>query len=577
MAVMAASALSAPHPDEYKIPAVGNNQRSQYYVLHDDGSFKYGYDTGDDAFESQKTSSSGDVDGKYGYRDADGQEVRVQYTSGQGGFVARGDHIPQVHPDVASAFAEARARPSKNYVDPLAGTGGDKSYNFNFAGDEHSRNEVSDDDGTVRGSYSYIDEFGRTRSYTYRAGKGIGFVIEGDDLPQPVQPLPSHTVSTTQFGAPHSTRAQAPRSPTRKTSSQTSVSSGHSAHAGQRVTTQRKLAKPTQTYFAPSASAASSGAAVTKTSSVTQHSSFASQPTATHANTRTPVRTRPFEAANTRLSQSPTGSYSLAYDTSSHSRQEQGDDNNNVRGKFTFKADDDGVDRSVSYEASSATGFVASGAHLPIGPIVPGAPTGQVTGRIVPVVEVPFVDPLAGTGLDASYNFGFDSDTYSRSETADEDGNVSGTYSVLGEDGILRTYRFRAGKGIGFETEEVSAVASQRRSQATASVTHQQTSTFSHGSPSAGTSVAARPSVSRTPIAPHQSSPHSSRSSAQQSAFSSSVSSGSSSSSKFGSSSGSRASFKSKGSDEVFPGFTLRQYDASEGRGKYGYVLRFDD
>lgn len=570
MAVMAASALSAPRPDEYQIPTVGNNRRSQYYVLHDDGSFKYGYDTGDDAFESQKTSSSGDVDGKYGYRDADGEEVRVHYTSGQGGFVAQGSHIPQVHPDVAAAFASARARPSRPFVDPLADSDGDKSYNFNFAGEEHSRNEVSDDDGTVTGSYSYIDEFGRTRSYTYRAGKGIGFVIEGDDLPQPVQPLPTHRTSSTQFGASHGSGAQ-PSSFSTRTRDQNSVS------AGQRAGTRRQLAKPRQTYFPPAASSASTGAvSATRTSSVAQQSSFASRPSTTRTSTRTSVNRPSFEPANTRQSQSPSGSYSLAYETSSHSRQEQGDDNNNVRGKFTFKADDDGIDRSVSYEASSANGFVASGAHLPIGPIVPGAPTGQVTGRIVPVKEVPFVDPLAGTGQDASYNFGFDSDTYSRTETADEDGNVSGTYSVLGEDGILRTYRFRAGKGIGYETEEISAVAGQRRSQATG----QRASTFSHGSSSTGVSssrTSTRPApVVTTYTAPQQtSSAHSSRASAQQSAFASGTSRGSSAT-KFGGS-GSRASFKSQGSDEVFPGFNLRQYDATEGRGKYGYVLRFDD
>lgn len=589
--MVAVSALSFPQPDEYDIPSVGNNRRSQYYVLHDDGSYKYGYDTGEDAFESQKTSSSGQVKGMFGYRDPEGQQIRVQYTSGQSGFVAQGDHIPKVHPDVEAAFANARARAP--FVDPLAGGGGDRSYNFKFEGEEHSRNEVSNSDGTVTGSYSYIDEFGRTRSYTYRAGKGIGFVIEGDDIPQQVQPLASHT-TTTHFGS-RTAGSQRKIGASRTVASQRTAGTSHST--GSRTSTQRKtitqgsaaatkragsrrqIVKPAQTYFTPTQSSASTRSSASRTASQVKKTSFsAARPATTRTQTSTITRTRPFEAANTRASQSPSGSYSVQYETSSHSRQESGDDNNNVRGRFTFIADDDNVERSINYEAGSATGFVVSGVHLPIGPIVPGAPTGQVTGRIVPVVQIPFIDPLAKEDLDASYNFAFESETYSRSETADEDGNISGTYSILGEDNILRTYRFRAGKGIGFETEEVSAVPSNRRSQSTVSRQQSSSSTFSHGASgsSSHTAVRAQPIVTaykapapRSPVRTTFTTPTRSSSSVRRTQ--------SSSGNKFGSSSTHRGTFKSSESDEVFPGFHLRQYDATEGRGKYGYVLRFDD
>ncbi|KAF2356457.1 Insect cuticle protein [Trinorchestia longiramus] len=607
LSLVVVAAWSSPFPDEYQIPAVGNNRRSQYYVLHDDGSFKYGYDTGADAFESLKTNADGEAQGQFGYKDEDGQQFNLEYTSGTGGFVARGDHIPKVHPDVAAAFEAARA--AGPFIDPLADTQGDRSYNFDFEGDEHSRNEVSDSDGTVRGSYSYIDEFGRTRSYTYRAGKGIGFVIEGDDIPQPVQPLPTHTTST-QFGATQGagahqsstnrqfTHAGASQgafvrgasasgaathrtSPTHRAGSQHQASHGVSSSSSLRGGHQRQVAKPTTTYFppgsqSPSTSTRSSSATST---SIGNRASFSSQSTRT--GNRVSPSTRQFEAANTRSSQSPSGSYSFDYQTSSHSRKESGDDDNNVRGNFRFVADDDGQERSVVYEAGSATGFIAEGQHLPIGPIVPGAPTGQVTGRIVPVQEIPFVDPLADQKSDASYNFDFDSDTYSRSETADEDGNVEGTYSVLGEDNVLRTYRFRAGEGIGFETEEISAAPGQRRSGSSTSFSGQRQGAT--GSSSSGTRLStpstASSSVGTIPSLTYSGaagSAHSSRTSAG-----SSHSSAGTRSSFSGSSSASRGSsttsgFKSSSSD-VFPGFSLRQYDPSEGRGKYGYVLKFDD
>ncbi|MPC07594.1 hypothetical protein E2C01_000158 [Portunus trituberculatus] len=42
LSALAVSALSLPQPDDgaYNIPRVGTGRRSQYYVLHSDGTFK---------------------------------------------------------------------------------------------------------------------------------------------------------------------------------------------------------------------------------------------------------------------------------------------------------------------------------------------------------------------------------------------------------------------------------------------------------------------------------------------------------------------------------------------------------
>jgi len=287
-----------------------------------------------------------------------------------------------------------------------------------------------------------------------------------------------------------------------------------------------------------------------------------------------------FEVANTRHTQSPSGRYSVAYETSSHTREESSDDDNNVRGSFTFETEDDGEEHRINYEAGSATGFVTSGEHLPIGPIVPGAPSGQVTGKLIRVNEVPFVDPLAKPDMDASYNFEFGGEEYSRNEVADEDGNISGTYSVLGEDNIRRTYRFRAGKGIGYEVAEISAVPVTRSSTSTSSLSTRTQGNIAASRTAATSSTASSRGAHRSSVGSTRQSSHRTSSTSHGSHSTGNKSHGSSFSSKKHNTSTSSRGYKvsaGRDSNEVFPGFTLRQYDASEGRGKFGYVLKFDD
>nr|XP_027221969.1 putative protein TPRXL [Penaeus vannamei] len=205
--------------------------------------------------------------------------------------------------------------------------------------------------------------------------------------------------------------------------------------------------------------------------------------------------------------------------TPTHSRAESGDADNNVDGNFAFVADD-GQSRAISYEAGSDTGFIAEGAHIPVGPEVPGAPS--------------------DTNADASYSFAFDSDQYSRSESADADGNVQGTYTLLDDQGTRRTYRFRAGKGVGFEKEQVSASRGA--------------SPFRSSSPSSSAPTLHSPSSPSTYTASTASSPR---------YPSAAASTSSSSAGGFRSTSG--------------PGFQLRQYDATKNPHKVGYVLTFDN
>ncbi|XP_066969935.1 sericin 1-like [Macrobrachium rosenbergii] len=374
----------------------------------------------------------------------------------------------------------------------------DGSYSFSFDAGDHSRSESADANLNVQGQFSFVADDGVRRRVDYQAGADRGFTASGDHLPTvPSSNTPASSQSSAFHGTSRPSTYRAP-SPSLHGSAGSSISAG------------------SQTY--------SSG-------------------------TRPSSSTRPrFEEANTRSELRPDGSYAFAYETSSHSRNEAGDTSNNVDGDFAFVADD-GQRRQIQYQAGSDTGFIAEGSHIPVGPIVPGAPSGQPTGRITPVQEVPFIDPLANSNADASYNFAFDSEQYSRSETADADGNVSGTYTVVDDDGTRRTVRFRAGQGIGFEPQEVSSSRGPRPSSSSSSPSH----TGSVGSPSSS-SAGAFPASTSSQVAP----------------FSSSSPSGSTRPS-------SPSQYSAPSSQRHSPqNFKLTQYDASKNPNKFGYVLTFN-
>jgi len=595
-----------PRPDEsaYRIPQVGTGRRSQYYVLHSDGTYKYGHDTGEGAFESARSSTPGQQRGSFGYVAPDGKPISLHYEAGEGGFVPQGAHLPATHPDFEAAHAQARARAP--FVDPLADPNADASYGFDFAEQGQARSEHSDSDGNVRGSYSYTDDQGRTRTYSYTAGRGTGFVVEGSDLPTAPQdskstPAATRLSSGTRFS--HS-RLGTGYSATPGTSSASRGVGSPSGSTGAAASSRQSGASPDGSYsFSFDAGDHSRAESADGNLNVEGHFSFvaddgvrrnvnyaaganrgfqasgdhlptapqphsASRPASTSFASHTPsvksdptastfsrpsthtysasgsasslsrgVSGRPFGEANTRTETRPDGGYSFSYQAPTHSRAESGDAHNNVDGNFAFVADD-GQQRAIRYQAGSDTGFIAEGAHIPVGPEVPGAPSGQPTGRIVPVRETPFVDPLADTNADASYSFAFDSEQYSRSESADADGNVQGTYTLLDDQGTRRTYRFRAGEGVGFESEQVSS------------------------SPAASLFPSSSPSAAATSHSPSSPSTYTGSAASSPRYPSTAASSSSSSAGGFRSASG--------------PGFQLRQYDATKNPHKVGYVLTFD-
>jgi hypothetical protein len=52
-----------------------------------DGSYSYGYEAADGSFKIETKSASGEVKGKYGYVDADGNLREISYGADRNGFV----------------------------------------------------------------------------------------------------------------------------------------------------------------------------------------------------------------------------------------------------------------------------------------------------------------------------------------------------------------------------------------------------------------------------------------------------------------------------------------------------------
>ncbi|XP_042882100.1 uncharacterized protein LOC122259415 [Penaeus japonicus] len=214
LSVAVVSTLSFPRPDaEYKIPTVGLGARSQFYVLHDDGTFKYGYDTGDGIYESAMANAPGDVSGSYGYKDASGADIKLDYTANDQGFLVSGSHLP-VAPrvdaaspvstksvvstyDAPSAPSRPAASSQPSALSQHAATSApveeaqvrssaldDGSYSFSYETQISSRYETADALNNVKGRYSFTADDDVNREIQYVAGAETGYIAEGDSLPR---------------------------------------------------------------------------------------------------------------------------------------------------------------------------------------------------------------------------------------------------------------------------------------------------------------------------------------------------------------------------------------------------------
>ncbi|KAF2356455.1 Insect cuticle protein [Trinorchestia longiramus] len=533
-AACAVTIQSFPHPDEYQIPAIPFGKRAQYYVLHDDGDFKYGYDTGVGGYESAVKMGSGDLTGFFGFNNALGENVRVDYTAGAGGFQPRGDHLPVAPQDTAfrsasgasslSSTGHSASVPQFSTRGQQAPAGGysssvssatqgqgrpneeaniklqaniDGSYSFSYDNSDSSRLESGDADNNVVGQFSFVADDGQNRQIRYKAGSATGFIAEGDGIPEaPAAPAvpslhsavgpaatapnvasvrqgysysaPDQPAVSTLYNAPDNTLSASVQNQPRGDASY-SFNYKTDDSARDESSDADLNVKGSYSFVGDDGQSrrvnyiAGSSTGFVATGDHLPVAPEASDPTslASPVQYSAPARSPPIASSHSQIQGPQTSrdaSYQFNYQTGDSSRSESADADLNVRGDFSFVADD-GQRRTVSYVAGSGTGFVAEGSHLPVAPEVPAVPvhTAQPTTYQSPAVysgsqtgQQVGANIASTRNTDGSYSFSYQNADSSRTESADSSNNVVGEYSFIADDGENRHIRYQAGSATGF-------------------------------------------------------------------------------------------------------------------------------
>jgi hypothetical protein len=371
-----------------------------------DASYSFSYNAGDQS-RQESSDAHGNINGQYSFTGTDGVKRKVDYYAGAGkGFIAKVGSS-----GTPTTFGSFSQTPVTSYSSEagISSTGiqSDGSYSFSYNAGEHSRQESGDAQNNVRGTYSFrTKDGGQTRRINYESGAATGFIAKGTDLPAAVPPLGTE-IDYSSFPSQSSIRSNAP---------------------------------------GVSSPASSSGV-------------------------------------------QSDGSYSFSYNTADQSRQESGNAKNNVRGSFTFKANDDDKTRRVDYKAGENIGFIATGAHIPEGPTAPFSVSdaiGKVSSHNKHFALSPHIgsviseapkssddsyssynagdhsreEPVDSQGInishddrssgDASYSYSYQTDSSSKQESSDAQGNVVGTFSFLGGDGVSRSVHYTSRGNEGF-------------------------------------------------------------------------------------------------------------------------------
>merc|ERR1719242_2955601 len=365
-----------------------------------------------------------------------------------------------------------------------------RAYNFQFQGEEQSRQEEQDEDGLVTGSYSYLGADGVQHTVNYRAGAGIGFEIIDPSVEQ----------MFADFGA--------------KVDDPLPVAAVRDAAPA--VVVEAAVA-PDSLYGAPAAAPDTLyGAPAEELPTYSEElPSYVELP-------RDESSSEEVEATTTGMMMDP--SYYFQYKSADSERTEDADSNGAVVGSYSYLSPG-GQEIVVRYKAGADTGFVIenqeelnsallraasepfeaaeevveqaseprehvftlegddedvlptplSGSPAPLESLYsapPPAPVAQPTSLYgapaldnLPSYEEPEVAAAPATMMmmDPSYNFAYAGDAGNREEAADSQGVVTGSYSYLSPEGNEILVRYTAGADTGFVIENSDELAASVR------------------------------------------------------------------------------------------------------------------
>jgi len=496
------SSSKGSRPSSYTFSSVTDRPQD---AVGSDGSYSFAYNAGDSS-RQESADVRNNVRGTFTFKSKDdGKTRRVDYEAGAAtGFIAKGSHLPSVLNPLSSASNGGHSGvlssnfPVGDYSSTFSdsrgeeASSGDASYSFSYNAGDQSRQESSDTQGNINGQYSFLGTDGVQRKVEYSAGAGKGFVATAGSSASPASfrsfsqtPVTSYLseagISSTGIrsdGSYSFSYNAGDHSRQESGDAQNNVRGTYSFRAKDDGQTRRI------NYEAGAATgfiAKGNGlpATVPPYRRGNNFSSISSQPT---------VRLNPADVGGLASSSGieSDGSYSFSYKTADQSRQESGDARNNVRGSFTFKAKDDGQTRRVDYKAGANIGFTAKQAHIPEGQTAPLS-VPDTAGTVLSYATLsPPVDPVISeapkpsddsystynvgepsrkepsdshgnnnsqdsrSSGDSSYSYSYQTDSSSKQETSDAQGNVVGTFSFLGGDGVIRNVHYSSRGNEGF-------------------------------------------------------------------------------------------------------------------------------
>ncbi|XP_046980306.1 fibroin heavy chain-like [Schistocerca americana] len=466
---LALMALAAASPGYRHVPGIPAGRRAEYYLQKAAGGYLFGYDTGDAAAHSHavEADAGNELRGRYQYTDAaSGRRLGISYTAGRRGFrptsvdLATGSAVSGSAAGgaaVATPRLDTAGPGDAAHVDADYDANADASYSFSIDTDSYKRTEAADRRGNVRGRYSYSSPRGGSHGLGYVAGEGTGFVVTSgaakSDEAESGSPAASGVVGSSagtggysfSYSADDHSRQEAADAANKVRGSYTFRAKGEAA------TRRIDYEAGAETGFV----ARGSHLPVAPTLATIAGYPVPLVPAAPAVPVvaySAPVAPAPYSGppADVKSAVHPDGSYSFSFSTDEQSRQETADAENNVRGSYSFRSKDDGVTRKVEYSAGAATGFVASGDHLPVAPPLPSAAAPAVVSSYSSTgAEAADVAEAEAPG-DASYEFSYDAGTHSRQESSDAAGNVRGRFSFVATDGVSRHVDYEAGAEKGF-------------------------------------------------------------------------------------------------------------------------------
>ncbi|XP_022914393.2 probable serine/threonine-protein kinase clkA isoform X2 [Onthophagus taurus] len=454
-----------------RLPEIPSGRRSEFYVLHESGQYKYGYDTGNGIAAKQSGDAANQVEGHYFYNTPEGKKIDLQYSAGIQGFVPNGLKNNQQPPSPST--------PSENKNTLAYGSlNTDGSYKFGFKTDDQSRDESGDANNNVKGNYSYKNSAG-SHDLSYVAGSETGFKPTGGSLAIPnglpsamnnMSPINNNPIGSNQQapsqGSNTNTLAYGSLNPDGsykfgfKTDDQSRDEAGDANNNVQGSYSYKNSAGShdlsyvagSETGFKPTGGSLSIPNGLP--SATNNMSPINNNPTGSN-------QQAPSQGSDTNTlaygSLNPDGSYKFGFKTDDQSRDESGDANNNVQGSYSYN--NSAGSHDLSYVAGSVTGFKPTGGSLAIPNGLPSA-----MNNMSPINNNPTgfnqqapsqgsnTNTLAYGSLnpDGSYKFGFKTDDQSRDESGDANNNVKGSYSYKNSAGS-HDLSYVAGSETGFK------------------------------------------------------------------------------------------------------------------------------